>query len=50
MMPYLRSHENIVLLLIADGEVALRLLVLIRIGLQAPHRVAREHREPKLNV
>ncbi len=47
---YLRPHEHIVLLLVADGELALRLGVVLRKGRQGLDRLAREDRYAKLGV
>ena len=47
---YLRPHEHIVLLLVADGELALRLGVVLRKGRQGLDRLAREDRHAKLGV
>ena len=49
-VPYLRPHEHIVLLLVTDGELALRLLIVLREGRQCLDGLAWQHRHAKLGI
>lgn len=48
--PYLRPHEDIVLLLVADGELALRLSVVARKRVQGLDGFALQHRQGEFDI